>query len=46
MSLRSRVLLAIALVLSVNAVFGAGLAGLRAHDALRAELQAALQGAA
>ena len=45
MSLRSRVLLAIALVLSVNAVFGAGLAGLRAHDALRAELQAALLGA-
>ncbi len=44
MSLRSRVLLAIALVLSVNAVFGAGLAGLRAHDALRAELRAALQG--
>ena len=45
MSLRSRVLVAIALVLSVNAVLGAALAGVRAHAALESELRAALQGA-
>ncbi len=45
MSLRSRVLVAIALVLTINAVLGAALAGVRAHAALRSELQAAMQGA-
>ena len=45
MSLRIRVLVAIALVLSINAVLGAALAGARAHAALRSELTAALQGA-
>ena len=45
MSLRSRVLVAIALVLCVNAALGAGLAALRAHAALRSELITALQGA-
>ncbi len=45
MSLRSRVLLAIALVLTLNAGLGAGLFALRAQAALKAELQAALQGA-
>ena len=45
MSLRSRVLVAIALVLCINAALGAGLAVVRAHAALRAELGAALQGA-
>lgn len=45
MSLRSRVLVAIALVLSINAALGAALAGVRAHAALRSELQAALQSA-
>jgi two-component system sensor histidine kinase UhpB len=45
MSLRSRVLVAIALVLSINAALGAGLAALRAHSALRAELTTAMTGA-
>lgn len=45
MSLRSRVLAAIALVLCVNAALGAGLAALRAHAALRSELSIALRGA-
>lgn len=45
MSLRIRVLVAIALVLLINAVIGAALAGVRAQSALRSELQAALQGA-
>ena len=45
MSLRSRVLVAIALVLCANAALGAGLAALRAHAALRSELATALQGA-
>jgi two-component system sensor histidine kinase UhpB len=45
MSLRSRVLVAIALVLSINAALGAALAGVRAHSALRAELTTAMTGA-
>ena len=45
MSLRSRVLVAIALVLCINAALGAGLAAVRAHAALRSELAAAMQGA-
>jgi two-component system sensor histidine kinase UhpB len=45
MSLRSRVLVAIALVLTINAALGAGLAAMRAHAALRSELGVALQGA-
>ena len=45
MSLRSRVLVAIALVLSINAALGALLAGVRAHASLHAELTAAMQGA-
>jgi two-component system sensor histidine kinase UhpB len=45
MSLRSRVLVAIALVLTINAALGAALAGARAHAALRSELQAAMHGA-
>jgi len=45
MSLRSRVLVAIALVLSIIAALGALLAGVRAHASLRAELAAAMQGA-
>src|SRR3569833_4008700 len=45
MSLRSRGLVAIALVLCVNAALGAGLAALRAHAALRSELSIALKGA-
>ena len=45
MSLRSRVLAAIALVLCINAVLGAGLAVVRAHASLRSELGVAMQGA-
>jgi len=45
MSLRSRVLVAIAVVLCINAALGAGLAVVRAHAALRSELSAAMQGA-
>jgi two-component system sensor histidine kinase UhpB len=45
MSLRSRVLVAIAVVLCINAALGAGLAMVRAHAALRSELGAAMQGA-
>jgi two-component system sensor histidine kinase UhpB len=45
MSLRSRVLVAIAMVLCINAALGAGLAAVRAHAALRSELAAAMQGA-
>jgi two-component system sensor histidine kinase UhpB len=45
MSLRSRVLVAIALVLIINAGLGAVLAGARAHSALRAELSTAMSGA-
>ena len=46
MSLRGRVLVAIALVLCITAVIGAGLAAVRAHAALRSELSVAMQGAA
>ncbi len=45
MSLRSRALVAIALVLSIIAALGAVLAGVRAHSALRSELGVALEGA-
>ena len=45
MSLRSRVLVAIALVLCINAALGAGLAAIRAHAALSSELSTALRGA-
>jgi two-component system sensor histidine kinase UhpB len=45
MSLRSRVLVAIALVLCINAAIGAALAGVRARAALRSELQTAMLGA-
>ena len=45
MSLRSRVLVAIALVLALNAALGALLAGVRTHAVLHAELGAAMQGA-
>ena len=45
MSLRSRVLVAIALVLCINAVLGAGLAVVRTRAALRSELGAAMRGA-
>ena len=44
-SLRARVLAAVGLTLSLSLASGAVLAGLRARDSLRAELQAALAGA-